>query len=45
MLKLDSCVGFGYKYWTPAIVKKYTINQILVTYFFCSGHPLGVGVE
>ena len=41
MLRQESCVGPGYKYQSPAIVR-HTINQIQVTYFFGSGHPLGV---
>ena len=45
MLRQESCTRPGYKYQTPAIVKKHTINQIQVNYFFGSGHPLGVGVE
>ena len=42
---LSEVISPGYKYVPLAIVKKHTINQIQVTYFFGSDHPLGVGVE
>ena len=43
--QLIRIITAGYKYVPLALCKTHTINQIQVTYFFGSGHPLGVGVE
>ena len=40
MLRQESCIGPGYKYQTPAIVKRNQSIQIQVNYFFWLHPPL-----
>ena len=39
MLKKDSCVGSGYKYWTPAIVKDTQLIKYKLLTFFALATP------